>query len=72
MIEFEYVFRETTKYSTGGIKMRPASANKMAYGIHKPHKKGDPGEIIDKCMDLEKENLTLKEKENLLERELTK
>lgn len=38
--------------------------------MNKKHK--HTGDINDKCHDLEKENLTLKEKENLLEREITK
>ncbi|CDW85652.1 protein fantom [Stylonychia lemnae] len=44
-----------------------------AYGIKKRPGKGDEEYIIaDRCYDLEKENLTLKEKENLLEREILK
>jgi hypothetical protein len=44
----------------------------MAYGSKKLPSKTPHHEISGKCMDLEKENLTLKEKENLLSRELTK
>jgi hypothetical protein len=51
-------------------RQRPGSA--MAYGKHRKRKAGDDDDINDRCMDLEKENLTLKEKENLLEREIIK
>lgn len=42
----------------------------MAYGSKRKNKEGD--DINDRCHEIEKENLGLKEKENLLEREITK
>lgn len=47
--------------------------NKDSYGARK-RKQGleEDYMVIDKCHDLEKENLVLKEKENLLEREILK
>lgn len=50
-----------------------AAVNKDSYGARK-RKQGleEDYMVVDKCHDLEKENLVLKEKENLLEREILK
>ena len=52
--------------------MRPASSNRAMTASSRPMKKRDPNDVTDQCMDIERENLALKEKENLLEREITK
>ena len=61
---------------TEKVPNRPSSAvGKLAYGSKKKTQTIDHNEnyeIVDRCHGLEKENLVLKEKENLLEREITK
>jgi hypothetical protein len=47
--------------------------SKLAYGSKKRVNNGQGSdEVVFACKDLEKENLALKEKENLLEREVKK